>query len=378
MHGWIFWLIIIIAIIITAWKLNLYEHVVQIATYYDTKTGRGDTIWDKIEIVDTLGSGANGIVYKVKIGDDIYALKREKILPEGVIDGAIAPTYETRFYDFIDTLPDDEQKYFVKRIASRAVKCDYVHVLPDYVKAVNENTEKYKLLSLSQYCAETIMELGGESLMTASLTSEQWRHIAGHVVRAIQIMRSHGYMIGDLHTGNIILREGGPNPKISLIDYSEVRHSTDDDGWSDEYFYMNSDLMNWISKLHNSDQFFIKHLSKVKEFPNTHAMVDYIRQLPVIDGRQPWLTIQQYAIMIDPRIQTTIDKINNGEKVDNIYFSFGFLLMILYPEYDVKYWSKVVGYDIPVEDITPLIPREDILFMLDHYHDLDAIIKHFE
>jgi serine/threonine protein kinase len=375
----IFWLIIIIVIILLAWRLNLVSYVALAFAQTVEKTGSYAFNWDDIEIIDTLGSGANGIVYKIKSGNEFFALKREKILPTDVDNMQIVPNYETQFYDFINSLPAEEQKYFIKRIASRVTKCDYVHALPEFVKVAQEQTERYKSLSASPYCAETIMELGGKSLLASNLTSEQWRYVTGQIVRLIQIMRSHGYTINDFHTGNVILRDDGPKPSIALIDYGEIRHISSD-SWCNKYYYMNLDLLKLFGILHNGDQFWIKHLSKLKEFPkdNMSNMAQYIKQLPAVDGASPWDTVYRYAVMIDPQLPKHIDRILLGEQVKDVYYCFSTLLMVLYPNFDIKYWSNVVGYDIPPNDMTSLIPRADLLFMLDHYHDMTAIIKHFE
>ena len=350
----ILWILLIIALILLAWCI-VRSCMAPLTSMREFVGGRS---WPDVKIIEKIGHGANGEVFKVEIDGGRFALKREKLLTDKL------PEHEMQFYKFIDTLPHDDQKHFIKLLYSRVVKCNHVHTLPDYVKAQRENSDKYKQLSASPWCAEYIMELGGSSLMQSP--PRDWRDVNRQVCRIIRLLRSHGYVIGDLHTGNFIMRADD----VVLIDYGDIRHLRDGE-FGDEYFYTNPDLMNWIYKLCGGDQFFIKYLSKLETFPDRMALINFIR-----GHAQEWNVVQKYAIMIDPRVKKALDRINAGDAVENVYFDFGFLLMVLYPKLDAIYWSKVVGHAVP--PIEPLIPYSDIVFMLYNYHNMDAIIEHFE
>jgi len=350
--------------------------------------------WDQIEILHELGSGAFGDVSAVKYNGIMYALKREKVLPKKVNSKgkklSLKPSRELKFYNFIESLPATEQKYFIRLQGHRVVTCTHVHTIPHYLQKMFENNPHLKKLreglEKSPYCAEYLMEFGGTSLKSMidkmmdknSIDYPLMQNVTVHVLSIIKILRAHKYVIDDLHSGNITVLANG---NVKLIDYEEIKN-IEIDKYMQRNFDTNRDLMSLIGILMNGGYFWINYLSTVDKLPPITEHIAFIRKIP-----GAWEKLTKYITIIDKnaKIAKTINKINSGVSLDNksvireidqrLGPYLGTLFAILYEKEDMDYWRKATGINIP--NIPLLIPQEDLVYILDNYWDIDSLISYF-
>jgi len=397
------------------------------AMYKTTKTFHSNNInWDRVEIIQNLGSGAYGDVYIAKYDSDsstpgIYALKREKISPKNVIVSKktgslkLKPSRELKFYNFIDTLPPNEQKYFVRLQAHRAILCTHSHKWPSYLQKMLEGNSKLQKrlanLEKSPYCAEYLMDFGGNSLksITDKMTKNNnvdfqfMKKVTLGILNIIKITRKNNYIIDDLHSGNITVLDNKTRDSdigVKLIDYNEVK-DVNIDKYMQGNFDTNRDLLSLIGLLLNGGYFFINYLSKIDKFPPITEHIRFIRKVP-----GAWEKMVGYITTIDKRkqISDTIGKIDRISDIKNKSLVkeidqrlgpyIGIIFAILYPKEDIAWWnivataSKIEIQDSPdspeiqdspeIPEIPLLLPQSDLVFMLDNYNNMDKLISHFE
>jgi pimeloyl-ACP methyl ester carboxylesterase/GNAT superfamily N-acetyltransferase len=349
-----------------------------------------NNIWDHLTILQDLGRGAYGDVYVAKYLNRIYALKREKILPKNVIKhGKIystKPTNELKFFNFIDTLPQDEQKYFVRLHAHRVIPCTHQHKWPEHLQKMlegNPELQKHRnKLEKSPYCVEYLMDFGGNSLK--SLTDEMTKNnlinyplmkaVTHDLLNIIKITRKHGYVIDDLHSGNITIINVSNDNVAKLIDYSEIKNIKTEKYMQGNYD-ANRDLLSLIDILLNRRYLYNNYLSKLDNMPALIDRISYIHKTP---GAWDRIATCIKSIDTSKQVSETLDKINNGmlqttnktliKEIDQRLGPYvDIISTLLYPTMDNEYWNLVAlksAKKISIPEIPFLLPQEDLMVLL--------------
>ena len=157
------------------------------------------------KIIEELGRGMRGTVYKIKYKDDYYALKIEHVLDEdkekNIKSGVwreidfmtkFAKKYKDQImqlyhYEFIDDC-DHEQKYSI-----------------DLKNFEKYNRDKHIKLNKSKTCINRIYELmdGTINDILPKLSVQQIYSFIMQITIIVQILEKNKYIHGDFHSGNI-------------------------------------------------------------------------------------------------------------------------------------------------------------------------------
>ncbi len=377
---------IVIIVCIAVFRRSIYFLVISTALgaiFSHRKDGGADDEaainFDAVTDYTPIGAGVFGTVYKVNYAGRQYALKREKILAE---DAQKTPRQITA-YNTLKTLPCADN--FVKIYGWRVYKCDFANTPPPAVanriaydpwlaKAVAS-------LQKSEYCLDTLMELGGSPLgkyleqcisMTSGGTNMAKNYnIIKQLLQIVKCTREHDILIGDLHAGNILLNE---DQQVKVIDYGEIYTLSEIAALPDEgtrnfmnaRFEYNDDLFGIIAECMYGQHTFETYLSKLKKFPDPAEMVTWYK------SRGKWTEIERHLqnIFRESSLLSTIDKGPYHEIGKQIDFVGG----IVDPAGATEFWQQYVP---EFKDPGTLIPQDDLVFMLDNYWDMDALITRF-
>jgi GR25 family glycosyltransferase involved in LPS biosynthesis len=164
------------------------------------------------QIIKELGKGYKGIAWLIKQNNQLLVLKRQKILPNELNkDSPIRR--ELNFFNFIKTLPIEEQKYFSKMIYFKTFTC----------KDFNNYTSDDDRRTKSNLCVDIVMTYQGDTVMNLilsnSLNSIQFKEFLKTIINIIKILKKNGYSHDDLSYNNISYLKINNQYHYSLIDY---------------------------------------------------------------------------------------------------------------------------------------------------------------
>jgi serine/threonine protein kinase len=343
--------------------------------------------WSALENVQSLGSGAFGDVYVVKDGNYHYALKREKIPADWIdlvtLDFKPDHMDEINFYKFIATLSPDQQKHFVRLHNYRIFKCDHVHKLADWqIRMMETNAEfntRMQLRIQSPYCAEYLMDLGGNSLKSLielgeiKYNSAEMHNIVAQLLQIIKIIGDNSYIIDDLHSGNIVVKNG----LCKLIDYGEVKKlddMQDENANNTKYLY---DLSSLLSIVAGTNEMF-QNMP-----PAADRALEIINHVRFLMKNNAWDNIYKYIKVMNPgapELSLLLEKPElSVDEIKIIDHSLGPYLatlnIILYPELNAEYWQQIFPDHTLKYD--QYIDKESMLFILDNFGNMDTLINYF-
>ena len=375
-------ILVIILIVIIAYCINFRQYT-SLTLPDDTKPREGLTPkyggfsrqksidWDKIEIGKKLGSGAWGDVFLADYNGNKYALKKEKILPRFVT--TFSDSMEMKFYRYINKLPKNEQKYFIKLYGWRIYKCDYIHEIPIFLLERAKDPKWAKLIEKykkSPYCAEYLLEYGGKSLMNMidkimergeKINIQKMRNITYQVLRAIQIAHKGKFALIDVHAGNVTIENGS----IKMVDYGDVG----------ELFPKNDnrDVLNVIEMMSNAAYLFKRIDLLKRKAPNRIKYIEFIQD------QGHWDDVAKYIVKIRPEAKPVIKKMKKKLPLTDEDYKkmsgIGLIHSILYQEECDDYHEKVL--DMKVKDIPFLLPKEDMLYMLEYIDNIPRLLTYF-
>ena len=157
------------------------------------------------EILEELGHGMFGTVYKIKYKNKYFAMKIEHILDEDKIKDLKSPIW--REIDFIEKFAKKHKDQFMQMYHYDLIdSCDHEQKYSGDLK----NFEKYhrdKLLKLSKSntCIRKIYELvdGNVKDIIPKLSLQQIYSFIIQISIIVKILEKGGYIHGDFHSGNI-------------------------------------------------------------------------------------------------------------------------------------------------------------------------------
>lgn len=152
----------------------------------------------KYEIIEKIGEGLVGLVYKVKYNGGLYCLKRQRILEKDVNN--LNQSWLGREIEFAKKM----EKYpccFIKLHEYQIIKnCESLISPSD-----TTTKERIKILNKSPYCVELIYDLLDGSLLTIlpTLDLKQRYSMIIQVMYGVYLFRGLDYCHNDLTTRNI-------------------------------------------------------------------------------------------------------------------------------------------------------------------------------
>lgn len=319
----------------------------------------------RYKILHELGAGAFGRVYEIDIDGRKMALKREKILTRR--------PYVTKVYEWVKAAPE----YFMQVHSYKVIKCKMTHEPPDFLKNRvlfdEEFQRNVRAHNESPYCLETIMELCGESLQTylerdeiTPAPMQEKRAVVAQLLHSVDWARANRLMIRDLHADNIMFCGG----RIKHIDYGEFTHMDEpnpdiDAAEAAENWRVFSDLFSVIMIMFKPGITFKRYFSKLENWPNISLLVDHCKAA----GAWPRVRELTAGIVGEEILEQWSPKWNNiGQYLDFIYAAVD-------EQANTAYWR---GHIPDIKFPALFIPASDILFMIENYWDMPALIRHFE
>lgn len=156
---------------------------------------------DDLKIINELGRGMNGTVYKCEWNNKFYALKIEKILEKDITKNINSkPWREIEFSEIFGKLyPDQFMKIYNYDIVNN---CEHVQKYKHSMSYV-KNPEIYKEVAKSTYCIRKIYELMDNTLENMKLKNDEFYSMTAQILYGIHLMRKHGYRHADITIENI-------------------------------------------------------------------------------------------------------------------------------------------------------------------------------
>ena len=213
------------------YKYIKYKTKYLILKNMNNQIGSGKKIFDKIKIINKIGSGFQGETYLVKIDNKELILKRQKITYDEYINNTFDNQIyrEIEFYKWINKLGKNKI-FFMKMISYRKNHCD-----EDIILKNNFVSEKLKN---SKYCLELILEKKDYTINNNINLLNNIDLFNGFIqcLNILRLMHKSGWIHTDTKADNIAfsLMHNGSNITIknygkiitsyifSLIDYGSI------------------------------------------------------------------------------------------------------------------------------------------------------------
>jgi hypothetical protein len=170
-------------------------------------------MWDKLKHVKGLGAGAFGTANLYKLDKKLVVVKRQRLLA-GEHEGNLSRFANER--DFYTVTA--KSKYFAHLLDERIITGSY-----DY--SSYEPTPPQPEIAGHLALRETMMTYAGESLRTVwpRSNAKQKEAIIKDLVRIVRFAHKAGYVIFDMHFGNVCWLKPAKGPAHAvLIDFGEV------------------------------------------------------------------------------------------------------------------------------------------------------------
>jgi len=200
----------------------------------------------KYKILEIIAEGNMAIIYKIKIKDNIYALRKEQILKKDVklfknnnkeITHNLLDRKIWRSIYFATTM-NIYDNYFMKLYKYKIISnCDFIHTY-------RYTTEYIDKLAKSKYCIESIYDLK-ESCLHDIIYTIPDNKIYSFIIQiryALYLMSKHGFYHQDIHYRNICYKKTHieflylPEFKLNIPTFGYIYSIIDyDDIYSDKF-----------------------------------------------------------------------------------------------------------------------------------------------
>jgi hypothetical protein len=327
------------------------HHAIAAAQFLNS-TVRVCKLRPKYKKIKLLGRGWWGETHLVEEDGVKYALKTERILSKESIQG------ELDFYSFIDSLAENDQKYFTKLHSYAIYKGQLSFTPPENIKKRKDALTRHKLLKRAGLYCEWLMEYAGDSVLNVKNKIT----VVRQTLKAAYILRKNGYSHGDIHTANMCFTKN-----LKLIDYGGIGATTER---RKKMFETNHDLTRIINYSLNSRGFF-DSIGNVR-----YKVKDYIDHFKKNDKWMILGTIIKKHGKSE-KTNSAIDRITKGSGTSDDYFLANNCFLygaIYFPEEKHEFFKTLIP-DLPF--ITTLIDRKHIIFMVDNFRNTEKIIKYF-
>lgn len=346
------------------------------------------------KILKILGSGFLGKVFLIENKKDSkkYVLKRQKILKKNIkINYKYEIWREIDFSKFVNTLPKNKIKYFMKmyeyKILDNCNNFSYNYLSKKSSKIANN------FFKDSKYCMDIIYEDKHKDFYTLlkknNISLKEKYSFLIQIFYALDIMKKNGYSHNDLHPHNIMYNISKDDIKIkgkkikskyvySLIDYGFVNHKKYNlkrKNVNEFVFLQILNRVNILIEIYKENKW---KLSKNNTDPN----MMFSQLLEMYEYKKTWNKIKNKLLNIfphfsefyiffenNPNLNQITNYLWNNDNNANIYIETLFLA------YNTKKYYEI--FDLNKIKKKNFIPGNDIEFIILNFNDYNKLIKYF-
>lgn len=362
---------------------------------------------DHIITTKILGQGLFGITYLAKDTNtnDLYALKRQKILKKDIIKNPnhLSPLQkELYFFKYINHLPPPDQQFFMKLIEYKFYKCNF-NIKRNSIPPDKKLQAMIHKLDASPYCLDFLVDLKDGIVIPlvfkSLLSTNQIYSMVTQCLYAIHLMREGKFIHYDDHMGNIAYVRCPSHEKViihfnnnkkytfpsfgyrfSLIDYGLIKHKSFPTTQKDQneyniFFKSNEDLTTLIYTMILGVQKMLADAEKAKRQLVVPRPEDLLTSNPDMWTKIKHTILSYYTDDYFPKWYKQIESntLTNKLKKDPRQGIIQNEIMIWVAIYDKKLFCKMHKHKY----IPNLINDEDIKLMVLNRSNMPTIIKHF-
>lgn len=321
------------------------------------------------DIIDELGNGMFGTVYKIKYKNKYFAMKIEHISDDDKIKNI--KSQQWREIDFLENFAKKYKDQFMQLYHYDFIEnCDHIQKYAVNLKYFEKyDRNKIIKLSKSKTCIRKIYQLidGTVKELINKLDQNQIYSFILQVAIIIKILEKNGYIHGDFHSGNI----GYIKTNKKYIKYNKLKIPTFG------YIYKAIDfgsIMHPKYKLSKNNKIWYKNLFK-KELisPLITSLINSEEYWDYIDNNNIKLNFSKYIKKLE---KTNIFNIVSLQFPDITKKEFIFnIIEILYP----TEFQKIILGKKYIKTIKPILHINilDIIYMFKINFNTDKIINYF-
>ena len=367
--------------------------------------------------IKTLNCYIPGKVYLIEIDGKKYIMKKIPLIDRFIKNKPDYNMLVWREIDlslFINNLPKEKIKFFMKMIDYKEVKCKGIFQgLSKDNSFISKKTNK---------CLEIIYEYKGDTLRNLlfeqSIKLKEKYSMIAQIIYALDIIKKEGYIHNDVHSGNITYNKYESKIKLgniklnnlsskdlrsqhnkdnyiySLIDYGFNKHKKYKSGLIKEYLSINWDLIYFLRQIILQTDVLQDKYSKNKIIRDENPKFKMEDIFEIFNNyRKVWNKIKNtlskkgnnYIKWFETFESGKISKFYknfdedfpemklNGKNIINL--SITEEIKILFSAYDRKNFLKLFKWN--KVNIPNLIPSKDIEFMILNIHNNKKIINYF-
>lgn len=354
---------IFIILVAFAYMLFMYKYKQRSITggSDDTNYIMGKNIFDKMKIGQFINAGQFGSIYKIRVNNKDYALKR----------GRYNKDVSTNIYDILDvlkTLQKHANEYFPKIHAARIIPCNYIY---DTNSINDEVLDLRNALKKSGKCLDVVTDYYDIKLKDVLLNKKTPRkeliNIAQQLVKSIHYSYTHGILLNDAHVYNVMYHDH----HIVHIDFDNWifmgninKYTKEEQKILAARFDINWDLLFVIKTLCMS---YLNEFNGLKTSMITiNDLVNNIKLSGDYESVMNYLhNIYRYS---DEKSLIDLEIIDKWD-----YAIVEVIWMIVSPENFSKFVNKMFK---KVTIYEPIISNNKLRYILDNYWDMEKIISY--
>jgi hypothetical protein len=300
-----------------------------------------------LKIEKKIGEGVNGTVYTGEFNSIKCIIKKEKYDNDTSTKSCFIR--EIQFAEFAKKYPE----YFMQLIYHGVIEqCDHKQPIPTWAdrELRKKLVAKNKLTRCSMLVYTPVLNYTWRH--KPKLTTVQYYTAIKQLVEAVDILRTNGYIHGDIHADNIMYN--GKTKRWILIDYGKIEHKSFEGKPSRKDY--TTDLMNIIWG--TTDPPIMRYIQA-----NNIKILSYDRFLKKLKSNKPIMdNIQPYIHVVNEDVYDT---------------AITFLCMMLHPYLYIEY----IKLDIDcIKFMVKPVDLDLMLYMIKHLSDKNykSIITHIK
>jgi len=299
-----------------------------------------------------IGSGTYGKVYLTENTQVRKLMKYDEVTKD--YDNEIS------FFKWINTLPRNEQVFFSVLYSNSKYKDTSFKHYPRNSMNDDEFQQRVDRRNNLQFTCEIICEYKGERIsMNHSTPLLERRKLLVQLLTIVKIMQKHAVMHLDIHSGNLVCRDG----QLALIDYG-ISETVP----SEKHIKNNEMVIQVASWMINFDDTLKRGYDKIrKDSSYTIPQEEDILECCYLHNA----SLYAYISMFCAEHGYPLGNTKNEWKHNYVAFSVADILLKVV---DFKLYCKVYQIDTFEQ---PWFPREDLMTIFNNWRNIDNSIEYF-